>query len=61
MAVTVAATTPTHGLPDAVAAMAGALAGAHAGSTAVPESLLDRLEARTDLVALADALADLAR
>lgn len=45
---------------DTIAAMAGALAGAHAGATAVPEPLLDRLEARTELVALADELAGVA-
>lgn len=45
---------------DTIAAMAGALAGTHAGSTAVPEALLDRLEGRTELVALADQLAGVA-
>lgn len=45
---------------DTIAAMATAMAGAHLGASALPQALLDRLESRTELVALADALAAIA-
>lgn len=46
---------------DTIAAMAGALAGAYAGAGALPAHLLDRLEARSELARLADALAAVAQ
>lgn len=45
---------------DTIAAMAGALAGARVGAAALPDRLLDRLEAREELVRLADDLAAIA-
>lgn len=45
---------------DTIAAMAGALAGARVGAAALPDRLLDRLEAREELVHLADDLAAIA-
>jgi poly(ADP-ribose) glycohydrolase ARH3 len=45
---------------DTVAAMAGALAGAHLGQGALPPRLLDRLEARGELEALAADLLQIA-
>jgi poly(ADP-ribose) glycohydrolase ARH3 len=41
---------------DTIAAMAGAMVGARVGARGLPADLLDRLEARDDLVAGADAL-----
>jgi poly(ADP-ribose) glycohydrolase ARH3 len=46
---------------DTIAAMAGALTGAQVGARGLPADLLARLEARDDLVALADALSTRAR
>lgn len=46
---------------DTIAAMAGAVAGARAGATALSAELLDRLEARAEIIALADELAALQR
>jgi poly(ADP-ribose) glycohydrolase ARH3 len=45
---------------DTIAAMAGALAGARVGASHLPAPLLDRLEARDELITLADDLAGLA-
>ncbi len=41
---------------DTVASMAGAIGGAHRGASSLPPALLDRLEARDRIQALADAL-----
>jgi poly(ADP-ribose) glycohydrolase ARH3 len=46
---------------DTIAAMAGALAGTRVGASVLPADLLDRLEARDDLIHRADALTALTR
>jgi poly(ADP-ribose) glycohydrolase ARH3 len=41
---------------DTIAAMAGAMGGAHAGASAVPDTIVDRLEGANTLIDLADSL-----